>query len=438
MGTEIRLDIGGVNLTYSKNHIGIDHGSLFQEKDRKRCKSDQINYEYFEENNEEPADMEMAFVRQLGEITPRLELLGFTLDYAKHEYKKLVAEFLEERATIEEELPKEHPDCMTFEEFTQFATEHQVATLDDTFILGVDKEREVKVCGRFHKDSRTERIPFSYDYDSDGYSEANYFGNLIGVLHPYSILRILSENKDNLDLDVVWQYGPLVDAGWAKQEEFTSGAKRREKFLIATEGVSDTRILKHALSILKPQVEDFFTFVDIEEGHPFSGVGNLVNFARGLIKIDVQNKVVFLFDNDAVGYESYGKLINMQPPCNIRGIMLPELDQFRSFRTKGPEGCTHSNINRRAAAIECYLDLKSGSEEEPLVTWKNYIKSMDMYHGSLNHKAQYEKEFLKQDINSIVNGTYDTEKIKAVLETMLSECRNIAAELRTNEMGCFE
>lgn len=429
MGTEITLDIGGITLTYSKNHTGIDHGSLFQEKDRKRCKSDQIDYDSFEESDEDPTEMEMAFVRPLGEITPRLELLGFTLDAAKYEYEKSVAEFLEERAIIEEESPKEHRDCMTFEEFVQFATEHPVATLDDTFISGIDKESEAKVRGRFHKDNRTKRIPFSYDYDSDGYSEANYFGNLIGVLHPYSVLRLLSENKDNLDVDVVWQYGPLVDAGWAKQEEFISGAKRREKFLIATEGVSDTRILKHALSILKPQVEDFFTFVDIEEGHPFSGVGNLVNFARGLIKIDVQNKVVFLFDNDAVGYESYDKLINMQPPSNIRGAMLPELDHFLSFPTKGPEGITNSDINRRAAAIECYLDLKSGSKEEPLVTWKNHVKSIDMYHGSLNDKANYEKEFLKLNSSSLSKGSYNTEKIEAVLNTLISECRNIATDV---------
>ncbi len=437
MGTEITLDIGGITLTYSKNHIGIDHGSLFQEKDRKRCKSDQIDYDYFEKNDEDPLEMEMAFIRPLGEITPRLGLLGFTFDVAKHEYEKLVAKFLEERAIFEEESSAEHPSCMKFEEFVQFATKHPIATLDDTFISGVDKEGEVKVRGRFHKDSRTQRIPFSYDYDSAGYSEANYFGNLIGVLHPYSILRILSENKENLDVDVVWQYGPLVEAGWAKQEEFVSDAKRREKFLIATEGVSDTRILKHALAILKPQVEDFFSFIDIEEGHPFSGVGNLVNFAKGLIKIDVQNNVVFLFDNDAVGYESYNKLISMKPPANIRGVMLPALEQFRDFPAKGPEGTYSADINRRAAAIECYLDLDLDKNEPPLVIWKNYLKNSDTYHGALKDKNAYETEFFRQTADSVAAGQYSTEKIEVVLAALISECVSIAAKLRALEEEKF-
>lgn len=436
MGTEITLDIGGITLTYSKNHIGIDHGTLFQEKDRKRCKSDQINYDYFEENDEDPIEMEMAFIRPLGEIAPRLELLGFTLDAAKHEYEKTVAELLEERAIYEEESP-EHSGYMTFEEFVQFATEYPVVTLDDTFISGVDSESAVKVRGRFHKDSRTQRIPYSYDYNSDGYSEANYFGNLIGVLHPYSILRILSGNKDNLDADVVWQYGPLVEAGWAKQEEFVSGAKRREKFLIATEGVSDTRILKHALSILMPEVEDFFSFIDIEEGHPFSGVGNLVNFAKGLIKIDVHNNVIFLFDNDAVGYESYNKLINMEPPANIRGLMLPELEQFKDFPAKGPEGICNTDINRKAAAIECYLDLDLDNNKPPLVIWKNYLKNSDTYHGALNDKNAYEAEFIAQTADSVANGQYNTEKIEVALAALMSECVCIAAKLRALEEEKF-
>jgi HEPN/Toprim N-terminal domain 1 len=48
VGTEITLDVGGVSITYSKNHRGIDHGSLFQEPDRKPLRSDQLDYNYYE------------------------------------------------------------------------------------------------------------------------------------------------------------------------------------------------------------------------------------------------------------------------------------------------------------------------------------------------------------------------------------------------------
>ena len=60
MGTEITLDISGITLTYSKIHLGVDHGSLFHEKDRMRLKSDRIDYDYFKETGEDPSEMEMA------------------------------------------------------------------------------------------------------------------------------------------------------------------------------------------------------------------------------------------------------------------------------------------------------------------------------------------------------------------------------------------
>ena len=110
-------------------------------------------------------------------------------------------------------------------------------------------------------------------------------------MHPYSLLRLLAECESNLDSDVVWQYGPLVKAGWANESEFAPGARRTQNFLIATEGSSDAHILKHALSLLKPEIEDFFQLIDVSERHPFSGTGNLLRFAEGLIKIDYRTRL---------------------------------------------------------------------------------------------------------------------------------------------------
>jgi len=75
LGTAIRLDVGGLTLTYDKNHVGWDHGMLFQERDRQRLRSDQIDYDWFAEHEEDPAPMEMAFSRPLQTVVPRIELL---------------------------------------------------------------------------------------------------------------------------------------------------------------------------------------------------------------------------------------------------------------------------------------------------------------------------------------------------------------------------
>jgi hypothetical protein len=86
LGTEITLDVAGVSVTYSKNHRGIDHGSIFQKHDRKAIKSDQLDYDWYEKEGEDPTPSEMAFTRPLKHVVPRLELLGFNLERVRREY----------------------------------------------------------------------------------------------------------------------------------------------------------------------------------------------------------------------------------------------------------------------------------------------------------------------------------------------------------------
>lgn len=359
MGTEITLDVGGVSITYSKNNLGINHGSLFQAQDRKPVKSEQLNYEYYESEGEDPILAEMAFARPLKDVVPRLELLEFNVDRVRREYENVAESWREERQSQLDDDAEPAPDLMSFDEFRQFATEYPLEDLDETFVSGTDGESEERIRGRF-ADAALDRIPNYQPYDVQAYSERSFFGGVVDILHPYSIMRLLAEAKANENASVVWQYGPLVNAGWATEREFVTDARRTETFLIATEGSSDVHILKQALALLRPGIADFFRFIDVSESHPFSGTGKLVKFAEGLAKIDVQNQVVFVFDNDAEGLDAHQRLSALTLPVNMRGIMLPELEAFRVFPAQGPEGIRSSDINRRAAAIECYLDLNIG------------------------------------------------------------------------------
>ena len=334
-----------MGLDWSKNSRGSDHGALFQSGDRKRVRSDQIDYDYYAENDEELAPNELALVRPLKDVLPRLELLGFTIERAKSEYIGAVEEEMWEDGD-EDGDADEPPDLMSFEEFCAFVAAHPVENLDDTFIGYSGAEREAKVRGRFADDTVARRLPYSSLHGTDAYSERSYFGGLIGILHPYSVLRVLGVNAENREADVVWQYGPLVQSGWATEAEFTPGARRTQTFLVATEGSSDAHILKHAFAILRPEIADFFRFIDVSERHPFPGTGNLLKFAEGLAKIDVQNQVVFLLDNDAEGFDAYQRVQNLSLPSNMRAIMLPDLDAFRAFPARGPEG-----VRRRSSAI---------------------------------------------------------------------------------------
>jgi hypothetical protein len=255
VGTEITLDVAGLTLDYSKNFVGSDHGALFQSMDRKRIRSEQIDYEYCEENGEDPAPMEMGFTRKLKDVLPRLEFLGYTIERARKDYLRAVKICLDEnRQTEDDESENAAPDLMTFEEFCAFVTAHPIETLDDVFVEELDRKT---VEGRFHGDAAIKRLPHSWQHEVRGYSERSYFGEIINFLDPYCVLTLLAGNAENKEADVVWQYGPLVENGWADESFFEPCARRNQTFLVATEGSSDVHILKHAISILRPEIEDF-------------------------------------------------------------------------------------------------------------------------------------------------------------------------------------
>lgn len=421
MGTEINLTVGGISLSFSKNHMGIDFGHLFQEGDRTRRKMEEVNYEYYEENPDEIADLEvseMVFARRLDRIVPRLELLNHSLDAARAEYEAVVAETLEMAAYSK---PPEELSLLSFEEFCALACRYPLGVLKDAYIEYETPDRNKVAQGRFTEDAAEfARLPgdrYNYLY----YSEKSYLSASLCILSAESMLRVFALNPANANIEVVWEFGPLVNNGWANLNDFHPSARRVQKVLVATEGASDARIIKRALEVLRPDVADFFNFIDVDERHHFWGTGNLVKFAEGLLRIDIQNKVLFVFDNDAEGVDAYRKLAALNLPANMRSMLLPDLNAFRSFPAHGPEGVSLADINGRAAAIECYLDLDLPGYGPAQVLWSNYKREVCAWHGALEFKESYQRHFYDQDDDALRNGPYQSTKLCKLLDTLILE-----------------
>ena len=425
MGTSISLRVAGTDIDWTKNGPGENYGPLFQDNDLTRLRSEQLDYDRVDPNDPDLAREEIAFARQLSGLVPRLELLGFTLDQVEAEYSQATQEHAEETEALDEESERSSPRLMTFfvPEFCAFVSSHPIGKLDDTFVGGMDGDATRRREGRFFGEGLMQRIPRDWDY-GPSYSERSYFASLMMFLHPYSILRVLAECPMNANAQVDWQFGPVVCSGWADESQFLAGPRRTQTFLIATEGSSDTHILEHALSLLRPGIKDFFRFIDMREGHPFPGTGNLVRFAHGLAKIDVHNQVVFLLDNDAEGMFAYKKIQSLSLPPNMRATHLPPLDELRAIPARGPEGVSLMDINGRAAAIECYLDFDAPARPPPEIRWTNYKKELNTYQGALCHKQSFANAFLKQNLASLSN--YDVTKISKVLDHIVAVCADIA------------
>ncbi|MDA3791027.1 MAG: HEPN/Toprim-associated domain-containing protein [Desulfobacula sp.] len=422
MGTSIELCIGNVSLSYSKNHMGIDYGFLFQSSDLTRRKSEAINYEYYEENPEEKHELDEAeevFVRTLSRVLPRLNLLGYTLEAARAEYQALVVEA--EEILNDTDIEESKKEYLTFEEFCNLTCRYPLVDLKSDYIEYDTPDQDIISQGRFAADiDLFNRIPWSEDSDLY-WSEASYLSAKVCILSAEAMLQVFAQNTANTEIEVTWEFGPIVHAGWVQRDAFRAGALQKQKILIATEGTSDARIIRRALDVLRPDVADFFNFVDVDERHPFWGTGNLVKFAEGLLRIEVLNQVLFVFDNDAEGVDAFRKLEKLNPPANMRAMILPVLEEFKDFKTLGPEGVTTSDINGRAAAIECYLDSRLEQYPSAQVTWSNFKKDIDAWHGVLDYKESYSKHFYEQSDHQLQNGNYDVSKLLKLIDALIRE-----------------
>jgi hypothetical protein len=426
MGTSIELMVSGVSLDYAKNNMGYDYGYLFQSDDLARRPCDGINYDYYaaHPDKDDLAESELSFVRPLSRVVPRLHILGHSLAAARSEYEALAAE----SARISEMVwDEQRTDPLTFEEFCAVANQFPLTSLAQGYVEYETADRDILSQGRFADHAeRFARIPWNENSDSY-WSEASYLSAKVCILSAASMLLIFAQDPRNADAEVIWQFGNIVTAGWVEREAFVAGADRDQTILVATEGASDARILRRALELLRPDVADFFRFIDGDERHHFWGTGNLVRFAEGLVRIDIQNQVLFLLDNDAEGIDAYRKLKELKMPANLRSMVLPDVEELRRFPALGPEGLSSCDINGRAAAIECYLDLNLPDYPPAQVIWSNFKREIGLWHGALEHKESYDRHFMKQDATALTSGKYDLSKLDQVLEALVAEVSLLSA-----------
>ena len=425
MGTSIELTVGGVSLDYAKNHMGMDWGHLFQDGDLVRRRTSAINYDYYAEHPQEIAELEIAeltFIRPLSRVLPRLNLLGYSLEVARAEYQAVLSEVAAFDLDCDDDSTSNQ--ALTFEEFCALANRYPLAELSENYVEYETENRDIVSQGRlFEYANEFSRIPRTV---TSGlyWSEKSYLSDKLCILSAPSMIQIFGLNPANANAEVEWEFGPIAHAGWVERDAFQAGANRLQAVLVATEGASDARILRRALDVLRPDVADFFRFIDGDERHHFWGTGNLVKFAEGLVRIDIQNRVLFLFDNDAEGVDAFRKIQKLALPSNLRAMVLPSVAELRCFPALGPEGLSVSDINGRAAAIECYLDLNLPQYPPGRVIWSNYKKEIDAWHGALEHKESYVQHFMEQDEASLI-GTYDTTKLTKLLDALISDASQL-------------
>lgn len=368
MGSMIYLRLGRLEVDWGKNSFFNNHSALFKPDDVRPAP-----YYYADEVIEEKP----AFVRRLGSMVRRLDLLGFTLQDCERLYEQLV-----------EETPHYYPaPTLTFEQFASTLRQVNVDAVRPLQGESGDYDLGEYVSGLFADPEFVKANPELRPLTRE---DGTFFENL----NPYLTLRLVAENSRNADKEVVWSFADVLDGGWAEEEGIYEGVPQNDRCLVVTEGSSDGQILREALSLVAPDVADFFEFVDMSENYPFTGTGNLFRFCQGLARIKIQNRVLIVLDNDTAGHAAAHRIRSLDLPPRMRVAVLPDLDECRSVKTLGPSGEKREDINQRAVSIEWFLDTSLPDGSVPIVRWTSYDEHLDRYQGELIGKDAYVRHFL--------------------------------------------
>lgn len=75
---------------------------------------------------------------------------------------------------------------------------------------------------------------------------------------------------------------------------------------------------------------------------------------------------------------------------------MPDLTCFERFQTMGPSRAVDADINDRAAAVECYLDL-GRSSRPAVIEWGGFNGDVCRYQGALLGKTANMDDFLSHE-----------------------------------------
>lgn len=385
----LSLGIGKLEIEWQRNAIGRqDHSVLFTTSDQT-----DISHYYIDENEKIVSKPAPGYSKPIRAVRERLDLLGYS-------FEKLPG-------LLENYFLGFPYDTQVLNQLDSQKIIGLLAAIEVDEIDWVEHEGDADL-GEFF----TRRImtlpqfgPLKQYLEQFRSLEPYIFEQI----DPYILLAAIAHNSKNEHMVVQWR----------SHEPLGPGLTPYQKYLIVTEGSTDGQVIKKAIDILKPNVADFFEFIDMKENYPFGSAGSLSNFFMGLCKIGTNRPIVFIFDNDAEGHGNLIKLKSIVHPENFKKFSMPDLPEFTSFKTVGPNGSAFQDVNGRGVAIEMYLDHTYKRQGDPVVRWSNFNHQANEYQGALEYKEKYFKNFMDLAVGD--QASYNFSKMEKLLNFVIAK-----------------
>jgi HEPN/Toprim N-terminal domain 1 len=378
MGSACELKFDAISVLEQKSFVPDEFICIFQESDRREL----------QEITEEEGDVGYFAPREF--VLQRLDLLGYTAEYARSHFEK----WLEQERENYGEYEKEEGGSWaseTAQALRQLNYEEWLSRVRDVLLTRFDFTRPLNE----YKDEIDRQMRDL----QDGW--LFYDANILPIIR--SLLQAFPEVRE-VSLDI----GALIGAGYIDAKEKVCETRREpdlkerpelQPTVIIAEGSTDITVLKRSLHKLYPYLSEYFTFFDFEGPKVDGGANYLVKFLRAFAAARINTNIVAIFDNDAAGVDALRVASGVPLPANIKVTKLPDIEFARAYPTIGPQGVHNIDINGRAASIELFLGRHNLSADDGNlipVTWNGYISAVRQYQGEITEKRKVFERFLEE------------------------------------------
>lgn len=241
----------------------------------------------------------------------------------------------------------------------------------------------------------------------------------------------------------------LVAGGWFDSAEdlnahadylVTADFVTTQRIIVLTEGATDKRVLEGALSLRRPHLRDYFSFIDFEELKVPGGAASVISFVKAFVGAGIQNRVVAVLDNDTAALSATRALRGLTLPPNVRVVHLPRLEHLQHYPTIGPTGVSAMDINGLGASIELYFGadvLTQLNGDLTPVQWRGYDEALKQYQGEVLKKAALQASFREKLSQSLSvtppQALGDWSAIDSILDTLCGAFLSSPAEYLDDE-----
>jgi hypothetical protein len=333
-----------------------------------------------------------SFEITVGELSQRMDILGYTIKRAKQAFEKAKKKIISEEMWHLKQYDKEIDDDGRLD----YMISHYSSTIHFLEHLSFEKLQEgykniiTKRVALYKREGLIKEVKSLEDYfKSNDYEILDF-----GYLNSLGALRIILSTQTSRK-KVIYNLTEILLNGYISRNFIDWNTI--DKIIVLTEGSTDAFFLKESLNLLYPHLSDAYYFMDFHEMKNPGGAGQLVNIIKAFAGSGIRNKIVAIFDNDTGAREALLQLKDVHLPENIVVMKYPKLKFATKYPTHGPTGLTYLDINGLACSIELYLgrDVISNKRKYPM-QWKGFSVKTKTYQGEVLNKEEIQKLFIQK------------------------------------------